>query len=132
MGEESKKKICYYLDLNSDVIKWGCEIIEIPYTKVDYKTLKSSKHRYYPDFYYELKRPDGSISKVCMEVKPYKETIQPKAPIKATRRRLENFEYALKMWNQNLYKWEQAISYCKDKGIKFVILTEKQISRLKN
>lgn len=118
--------------MNSDVIKWGCEILEIPYTKVDYKTLKQSNHRYYPDFYYELKKDDGSISKVCMEVKPYKETIKPVPPKKPTRRRLENFEYALKMWNQNLYKWEQAISYCENKGVKFVILTEQQISRLKN
>ena len=125
---------------NNKILIWGCEVIGIPYTKTSVKKAKdgimdykTTKHTYYPDFWYKRLKEDGSVEEVLMEVKPYKETVKPKSPaFNATRKQLENFEYAMNMWNANMYKWEHTIEFCKNKGIKFIIMTEQYIKRLKN
>jgi len=129
-----EKKVCIYLDMNDSIVRWGCEFIEIPYmlTEVKNSIPTTTKHRYYPDFYYELKNSDGSIKKVIVEIKPKVETLPPKQLKNgATRKQLQSFEYAIKMWNKNLSKWQTTIAYCKSKGIEFVIITEDFINRLK-
>jgi len=141
-------KVCRYLDeCASDdydgpnkILMWGCECVCIPYTKTDVKKAKdgimdykTTEHNYYPDFWYRRLKKDGSVEEVVMEVKPYTETIQPKIPANnATRKQLENFEYSMKLWNANMYKWEHAINYCESRGMKFIILTEAFIKRLGN
>ena len=35
--------------MNENIIKWGCEVITIPY-----QDEKGTFHRYYPDFYIEM------------------------------------------------------------------------------
>lgn len=131
-------KIYRYLDINENVIKWGAEFICIPYKKYKWKKTKwgelvkkTSDHRYFPDVYYELKNSDNSISKIVAEIKPYSEVKEPNIPKKATKKQLENFEYAINMWNTNQFKWEQAIEYCKNRDMKFVIITEKYLNLLK-
>lgn len=135
-----EQKMCHYLDRNPDIVIWGCECIGIPYKKTDVKkdsagdmNHKTTEHTYYPDFWYKRKKEDGTIEEVLMEVKPYKETMRPKAPpFNATRKQLENFEYAMKLWNANMHKWKYTIEYCETQGIKFTIMTEQYLSRLKN
>ena len=140
-------KVCQYLDLCADddytgvkILMWGCECIAIPYNKQSVKKAsdgvmeyKTTKHTYYPDFWYKQLRSDGSIVEVVMEVKPFAETIPPKKlPYNATRKQLENFEYSMKLYNANMAKWAHAIEYCETKGIKFTIMTEAYIKRLGN
>ena len=129
-------KVYLWLDLNEKVIQWGAEVLTVPYrmeiTDSETGVLKASDHRYYPDCYYELLQEDGSRKKVLMEIKPYAETMEPKIPLKATKKQLENFEYAMNMYKKNLFKWNAALGYCEDRDIKFVIMTEKYIGRLKN
>jgi len=122
------------------ILLWGCEVIGIPYKKTSVKKAKdgimdykTTEHTYYPDFWYKRLRNDGSVQEVVMEVKPYAETIPPKAPnTNATRKQLENFEYTMNLYNSNMYKWEYAIKFCETKGIKFIIMTEAYIKRLGN
>ena len=132
-------KIYRYLDLNPKVIRWGAEFIEIPYRKKSVKKTdwgeyqwKESNHRYFPDVYYELQGDDGSIKKIIAEIKPYSETKEPKLPLNATKKQLENFEYSRNLWNANMYKWEHAIEYAANRGMKFVVITEKYLDMLKN
>jgi hypothetical protein len=124
-----EQKMMIYLDNNERIINWGAEHLRIPYTKTEWvsesQDYKTSEHTYYPDFYYELKREDGSISKVVAEVKPYSETIEPKLSPNPTAKQMKNFEYALKMYNKNLSKWTYMIEYCQRKGFEFIIITEK-------
>lgn len=122
-----------YLDINNNIISWGAENLAIPYQKTDYnentKILETTKHTYYPDFYYELRRSDGSISRVVAEVKPSSETSEPKLHTNPTAKQLKNFEYALKMWNKNLSKWKYMIEYCQRKGFDFIIITEEHLGK---
>jgi hypothetical protein len=124
-----EKKMMHYLDLNSKIRMWGAENLKIPYQKTEWhnesQQLKTTEHIYYPDFYYEIITTDGSVEKVVAEVKPYSETIEPKLANNPTAKQLRNFEYALKMWNKNLSKWEYMIDWCNRKGMKFIIITEK-------
>ena len=124
-----EQKMMIYLDNNEKISMWGSENLKVPYTKTEWlseaQEYKTSEHTYYPDFYYEMKREDGSVSKVVAEVKPYSETIEPVLKQNPTAKQLKNFEYALKMYNKNLPKWSYMIDYCQRKGFEFIIITEK-------
>lgn len=126
-------KMMIYLDSNDNIINWGAEHLRIPYEKTEYSNsthqLETTSHGYYPDFYYELLRSDGSISKVVAEVKASNETVEPKLPLVPTAKQLKNLEYALKMWNKNLSKWKYMLEYCERKGFNFIIITEKHLSK---
>lgn len=124
-------RLMVYLDNKTDVIRWGSENIKVPYIKKVWESklqsFKETEHNYYPDFYYELRKSDGSTSRVVVEVKPKSETIEPKIPINPTAKQLKNLEYSLKMYTTNLAKWKYMIEYCKIKGFEFIILTEEHL-----
>jgi len=128
-----EQKMMVYFDNNDNIINWGAEHLRIPYTKTEWvnesQEFKTTDHSYYPDFYYELKRSDGTISKVVAEVKPESETIEPKISSNPTSKQLKNFEYSLKMYNKNLSKWTYMIEYCERKGFEFIIITEKNLGK---
>jgi len=126
-------KMMIWLDRNDNITQWASEWMKIPYEKTEYNNTKNyvetTQHNYYPDFYYELRRNDGSVSRVIAEVKPSTETVEPKLQSNPTAKQLKNFEYALKMWNKNLSKWKYMIEYCERKGFDFIIVTEKNLSK---
>lgn len=126
-------KMMIYLDNNENIVSWGSEHLRIPYEKTEWNSsineFVTSEHSYYPDFYYELRRSDGSISRVVAEVKPSNETSEPKLPNTPTAKQLKNFEYSLKMWNKNLSKWKYMIEYCQRKGFEFIIITEEHLGK---
>jgi hypothetical protein len=128
-----EKKIMIWLDVNEKILKWSAEYLKIPYEKTEYnekkQELETTTHTYFPDFYYELLRDDGTISRVVAEVKPSSETIEPKLPVNYTSKQLKNFKYSLNMWNKNLSKWKYMIEYCQRKGFEFIIITEKHLSK---
>ena len=128
-----EQKMMIYLDNNSKIVNWGAEHLSIPYEKTEYdndtKDLKTTEHCYYPDFYYELLREDGTVMKVVAEVKPLSETMEPKLPHNPTSKQLKNFEYSLKMYNKNLSKWTYMIEYCRKKGFEFIIVTEERLGK---
>lgn len=116
-----ERKCMRVFDENPNVISWGSEEICIPYiSPVDGKP-----HRYYPDFIVELKNKQGEIETLVIEVKPSKQTIEPKKPTsgKKTRRYLsEVMTYTI-----NNAKWEAAKKACESRGWVFRIITEKEI-----
>jgi hypothetical protein len=128
-----EQKMMIYFDNNDSIINWGAEHLRIPYTKTEWvsesQEFKTTEHTYYPDFYYELRRSDGTVSKVVAEVKPKSETMEPKIPANPTSKQLKNFEYALKMYNKNLSKWTYMIEYCEKKGFEFIIITEELLGK---
>lgn len=124
-------KMMIYLDNNENIRSWSSEYIKIPYEKTEYvnetQMWETTKHTYYPDFYYELVRSDGTVTKVVAEVKPSSETREPKIPQNPTAKQLKNLEYAIKMWNKNLSKWKYMIEWCERKGFEFIIITEERL-----
>lgn len=99
-------KFLKFLDLNSSVESWTSEPFGIPY----FHPFKQKICRYYPDFLFEK-----SGQKFLIEIKPSKETVNPKT----TYDKIAN--------TINLAKWKSAREFCELKGIKFCILTEKEL-----
>ena len=139
-----EKKIMTWLDHQPYIVAWGDECLKIPYQMTHFKDgdMEVKEHCYYPDFYYELKRSDGSIRKVVAEVKPSKEfeMVQSISPVdngvatfdipqNASLKKLKSIEYDLKMAQKNSDKWKTMIRYCEIKGYDFIVITEDTLKK---
>ena len=114
-----EKKFMHYLDEHEPIIRWGSEEVVIPYIS----PVDNRPHRYYVDFYVEARGADGSIKKILIEVKPFAQTQEPKAP----KRRTKRFITEVVTYGVNQAKWKAAKEYCTNKGWEFQILTENEI-----
>jgi hypothetical protein len=104
-----------FCDMNTDIVKWSSEEIIIPYVS----PLDGRVHRYFPDIW--VQKADKSC--MIIEIKPYKQTLEPEIPKRKSRAFLN--EAATYVVNQA--KWKAANEYCKDRGWKFTLMTEKEI-----
>lgn len=108
------------IDRNPHILSWSSESIIIPYiSPVDGKM-----HRYFPDIFIEAKGKNGEILCELIEIKPLEQTVPPKIGPRMTEtvKRKATETYAV-----NMAKWKAATEYCKKKGWKFRILTEREI-----
>jgi TnsA endonuclease N terminal len=104
-----------FFDTNEEITGWGSEELAIPYRS----PLDGRVHRYFPDMI--VKKRDGDI--ILVEIKPYAQTQKPEVPAKKTKAFLN--EAATYVINQA--KWEAADQFCRSRGWKFQIMTEKEI-----
>ena len=112
-----ERKLMNWCDLNPDVIKWGSEETVIPYVS----PLDNKIHRYFVDFYIQVKTKDGLIKSYLVEVKPKKYT---KPPETNPKKKSKSWFSEVKNWGVNSAKWKAASEYAKDKKWDFIILTE--------
>lgn len=133
-----EKKMMIWLDHNENILIWGCENLEIPYQMTHFENgdMKIKNHRYYPDFYYRMRKVDGTIKDIVVEVKPQKEyemvLLLNEGKVNVTEgslKKLRNQEYDIKMAYRNKSKWETMIEWCNKKGYEFIIITEKHLGK---
>ena len=107
-------KFMQWCESSASVEEWSSEEFIIPYiSPVDGK-----RHKYYPDFYVKVNN-----KKYMVEVKPAKQTKEPKIQRKVTKRYItEVVTYA-----RNQAKWNAAKEFCKDYGWEFMLITEKEL-----
>lgn len=108
-----------WLDKHPGVLQWGSEELIIPYRS----PIDNRIHRYFPDFIIKKKTPDGKVDTVVVEIKPKAQTQPPSIQTKATKRYITEVQ----QWGINSSKWKAAENYCKDRGWKFEIITEKEL-----
>lgn len=108
-----------YFDENPNVLKWSSEEVIVPYKS----PIDGKYHRYFPDFLIRVKNKQGQLETIMIEVKPYKETKEPKPQKRLTK----NYLYEVRTWGINKSKWSAAIDFCKDRKWKFMIITEKEL-----
>lgn len=108
-----------WLDKHPGVLQWGSEELIIPYRS----PIDNRIHRYFPDFIIKKKTPDGKVDTVVVEIKPKAQTQPPSIQTKATKRYITEVQ----TWGINSSKWKAAENYCKDRGWKFEIITEKEL-----
>ena len=107
-----------WCDNQSTVKRWASEEIVVPYQY----SVDEFVHRYYPDLYIEY----TNGKKVLVEIKPDKETRPPEKPKRQTQRYVtESMTYI-----KNQDKWEAAQAFCKVKGWKFEVWTEKTLEKM--
>ncbi len=104
-----------FFDNNPNVVSWSSEEIHIPYIK----PTDGKVHRYFPDYWVEYKDKAGNLIQEIIEVKPEDQVY--------IQRKKRLTEYDKVTYNINRAKWQAAAQFCKKKGIKFRILTERSI-----
>ena len=119
-------KVMHWLDRHSDVVTWSSEEMVIPY--LDRTTGKIGTHRrYFPDFVVERVGSNGNKETLVIEVKPYNQTIP---PVIKNNKIKKNQLHSILTYAKNKCKWDSAEQYCKARGYKFILLTEKEINSL--
>jgi len=109
-------KFMKWCDLNENVLEYGSEEFFIPYiSPVDNRV-----HRYFPDFIIKVKEQTGETKTYVIEVKPKRQTREPKKPSRTTKRYLNE----VKTYAINQAKWKYADEWCKDRKIEFKVITE--------
>lgn len=109
-----------WVDANPNVLRYASEELYIPY----YFVGDSKWHRYYPDFLLQVRTKENQFQTWLVEIKPYRQTLHPNIRrTKTPKQQLkESMEYA-----KNRSKWEAASAFCRDKGWRFVVVTEKDL-----
>ena len=105
-----------WCDNNSKVTKWSSEEVIVPY----YYEVDKRYHRYFVDLKIVI---EGKT--LLVEVKPHKQTSPPKGKINTKSKINEAYTYV-----KNSNKWEAANEYANDRGWKFVIWTEKELTEM--
>ncbi len=112
-----ERKLCKYFDDNVNIVNWCYECLKIPYiSPVDNK-----KHIYFPDYIIKIKNKFGEIKTMIIEVKPKKQTIEPK------NKKTKSYSSEMTRYLINEAKWKAAINLCKDNEWEFKLLTENNI-----
>lgn len=110
-------KLMSELDKNPEVLEWNSEEIVIPYKS----PIDDRKHRYFPDFWVKKRnRSDGKIVECLIEVKPKSQTVPPKVQKNVTKKYINE----VTTWGVNSAKWDAARSYCRNRNMDFLIMTE--------
>jgi hypothetical protein len=107
-----------FLDRSNSIIKWGSEIVQIPYLS----SVKGRMARYFPDIFVQYKNKHGEVITEIIEIKPAAETEKPKM----SRNKSTN-DYNTLTYITNMEKWSAAEKYCQERNIKFRLLTENQL-----
>ena len=114
-----ERKFMVYCDNNNKILEWGSEEIVLPYrSPIDNKV-----HRYFPDFYIKVKESNGKIKRYIIEIKPKKQTVEPKMK----KRKTKGYIYEVYEYARNQAKWKAAEEFCKDRMWEFKVLTEEEL-----
>lgn len=108
-------KMMRWADDNPAVLKWGSEIVVINYLY----TVDKKVHRYFVDFAMIVKRVDGTVENLLIEIKPEAQT-KPPVPGRNKERYLED----LMTWQKNQNKWTAATAWAKENNYTFMIMNE--------
>ena len=114
-----ERRFMIYCDTNEKILEWGSEEIIVPYRS----PVDNRYHRYFPDFYIKVKDKNGKIKKMIIEIKPYKQCIEPKVQ----KRKTKGYIYEVVEYTKNQAKWEAAKEWCLDRGYEFKVLTENEL-----
>jgi len=112
-------KFMIKMDTLKDVISWSSEEVIIPYKS----PIDNRYHRYFPDFLITIINKEGKKETILIEIKPMAQRSPPKKQTNITKRYITE----VKTWGVNSAKWKAAEEYCKDRGWKFQLLSEKQL-----
>jgi hypothetical protein len=114
-----ERKFMVYCDTNQNILEWGSEEMCLPYKS----PVDNRYHKYFPDFYIKVRESNGKIKKYIIEIKPLKQTIEPKVQ----KRKTKGYIYEVVEYAKNQAKWEAAREWCADHGYEFKVLTENEL-----
>ena len=107
-------KFMKWCESTSSVLEWGSEEIAIPYIS----PVDGRSHRYFPGFYVKIGK-----KKYIVEVKPFRQTQEPKTQKRHTKRYITE----VLTWGVNKAKWKAARKFCDTHSWEFMLITEKEL-----
>jgi hypothetical protein len=115
-------KFMDFCDKNPNILKWGSEEFKIPYIHPIKRNADGSPKRcnYFPDFIIKYKNTRGEIITEVIEIKPSSQD-----PNRISKKKPTTYDAVQMIINKA--KWTAAMSFCESHGIKFRILTEKNM-----
>jgi hypothetical protein len=117
-------------DKNSGFLEWASESFSIPYSN----PLKEGKiSNYYPDVLVKMRKKDGTIINLLIEIKPQQEldNVLKIEELINNKKKRKQFLRAV----QNRAKWNAAEAYCKKQKLKsnnnwqFIVMTDIDLKR---
>lgn len=114
-----ERRVMVHLDINPSVVKWSNEEIVIPYLS----PVDNRWHRYFPDFFVQVKNKQGILEAMILEVKPKSQARPPVKKSKITK----SYINEVMTWGVNEAKWKAAVEYCKDRSWQFKVITEEDL-----
>lgn len=116
------KFVMNFLDKHPSILEWTSESVVIPY----YFPIDNKMHRYFMDFSFKALLSDNTIKEYLVEIKPYKETMEPTTP----KRKTKGFYNQVFTYQKNKAKWDATKIMVENlrkqgKNIEFQIITEK-------
>lgn len=102
-----------FCDNNPAILQWASEAIKIPYRN----PLTGKQTIYVPDIFMVYQNKFGQKIAEIVEIKPSKQTVLTEA-----KSRKDKLAVAI-----NHAKWQAANAWCKSQGIKFRVVTEKEL-----
>jgi hypothetical protein len=103
-----------FCDTNKSVIGWASEAVRIPYRN----PLTGKQSSYVPDFFVQYQDANGKKRSELVEIKPSNQSTMEGAG------KSKNRQAAVV---QNMAKWEAATAWCKQKRIRFRVITENDL-----
>lgn len=103
-----------FCDNHPSIQKWACEAISIPYRD----PLTGRQTIYVPDFFIQYLDKNNKLNVDLIEVKPENQTILEKVG----KNKVNQAQFI-----RNKAKWESASKWCKSQGIRFRIITEREL-----
>lgn len=103
-----------FCDNNPSVEQWASECVKIPYRD----PLTNKQTIYVPDFFIVYTDRDKKKHVEIIEIKPAKQTIK---------ERVGKNPYDQAQYVKNLAKWQAAVKWCEQQGIKFRVMNESDI-----
>ena len=103
-----------FCDNNPSVIGWASEAVRIPYKN----PLTGKTTTYVPDFFVQYQDANGKMRSEVIEIKPSNQSTMEGAG------KSKNRQLAVV---QNMAKWEAATAWCKQKGLRFRVVTENDL-----
>lgn len=113
-------KFMRYCDRKDNILEWGSEEFFIPY----FDPTTNKVRRYFPDFIVKIKESSGVIKKYLIEVKPKRQTLEPK---QSKGKRKKTYINEVLTYSKNVAKWKAAKEWCDDRRIEFKIITEDEL-----
>lgn len=117
-----ERSLMYFCDISPKVLKWGAEVVKIPYVcETDLEL-----HTYIIDFVIQFRTKKWYL----IEVKPDKQTRSPKKKTPKNNRQKYRAIKEEFTWAKNRSKWRAAKAFADKKGMTFSVWTEKDLRSL--
>jgi hypothetical protein len=135
---------CKFCDSSPSVTLWSSEPTRIPYRDPTSKLDECKRYNlnpqdprnwlergYHVDFWMQIKKPDGTIEKMFIEIKPKKSLIKPIPPLEGAPLKVQKrFVIEAKEYLVNEAKWAAMNAYCKKIGASFYVFTEDTLQKI--